>query len=153
RRSKNPRCEADRVDARFGLLSKRNLGKKINLSLGWSMGRFHPVLTPKHKKEGIMKAFRSPAAWGMAFFLVFQLAQAQSDTGHIARKKVAAAQELLGLDFTRAEQDSMRGVLKENLAAYDSLRKVSIPNSLAPVLVFDPIPTGFCYKTRPERMK
>ncbi len=100
-----------------------------------------------------MKSFRSPAAWGMAFLFAVQLAQAQSDTARITRKKVAAAQQLFGFDFTHAEQDSLLGVLKENLAAYDSLRKFSIPNSLAPVLVFDPIPSGFRYKTRPGRMK
>ncbi len=90
-----------------------------------------------------MHSFRTTAVWAMAFIFVFQLAQAKSDTARIIRKKVAAAQDLIGFDFTRGEQDSMLGVLKEYLADYDSLRKFSIPNSIAPVLVFDPIPTGF----------
>ncbi|HLG94465.1 MAG TPA: amidase, partial [candidate division Zixibacteria bacterium] len=100
-----------------------------------------------------MKSFRSTAVLATAFLFVFQLVQAQPDTARITRKKVAAAQELLGLDFTRAEQDSMLGVLKEYLADYDSLRKFSIPNSLAPVLVFDPIPTGFRPTRRPGTAK
>lgn len=100
-----------------------------------------------------MKAFRLSVLLGTAVLFAFQAALAQSDTARISRKKVAAAQQLLGLDFTRAEEDSMLGVLKDNLASYDSLRKYSLPNGLAPVLVFDPIPTGFRHKTGPGKMR
>ena len=100
-----------------------------------------------------MKLFNQTVVFVGVGLFCFQVAQAQPDTSRITRKKVAAAQELLGLDFTRVEQDSMLGVLKEYLANYDSLRKFSIPNSLAPVLVFDPIPTGFRYKARLGKTK
>jgi Asp-tRNA(Asn)/Glu-tRNA(Gln) amidotransferase A subunit family amidase len=95
-----------------------------------------------------MQKLRMSVAAPAAFLLVFQLANAKVDTTRITRSRVAAAQHLLGLNFTRAEQDSMLSVLKEYLTDYDSLRKFSIPNSQAPVLVFDPIPTGFNFKPR-----
>ncbi len=98
-----------------------------------------------------MKSFQLRAALAISLLFVFQLSQAQPDTARITRKKVAAAKELLGLDFTRAEQDSMLGVLKEYLTDYDSLRKFSIPNGLPPALVFDPIPTGFSFKPRAKQ--
>ncbi|MGH8004958.1 MAG: amidase, partial [Limisphaerales bacterium] len=100
-----------------------------------------------------MRLFKQASAFGIAFLFLFQPAFAQPDTARITRKKVAAAQDLLGLNFTRSEQDSMLGVLKEYLTNYDSLRKFSIPNSLAPVLVFDPIPTDFSFKARARQMR
>ena len=100
-----------------------------------------------------MKSFRLRVSLAIVFLSVFQPAFAQPDTARITRKKVAAAQELLGLNFTRAEQDSMLGVLKEYLADYDSLRKFSIPNGLAPALVFDPIPTNFNFKPRAKQTR
>ncbi|HXF48973.1 MAG TPA: amidase [Verrucomicrobiae bacterium] len=98
-----------------------------------------------------MQKLRMSVAAAAAFLLVFQLANAKVDTTRITRSRVAAAQQLLGLNFTRAEQDSMLSVLKEYLTDYDSLRKFTIPNGLAPVLVFDPIPTGFEFKPRSKQ--
>ncbi|MGH8005015.1 MAG: amidase, partial [Limisphaerales bacterium] len=99
------------------------------------------------------RLFKQASAFGIAFLFLFQLAFSQPDTARITRKKVAAAQELLGLDFTRSEQDSMLGVLKEYLTNYDSLRKFSLPNSLAPTLIFDPIPTDFSFKPRTRQTR
>ena len=99
------------------------------------------------------KRFRLTALIFILGFVYWGESFPQSDTSRITRKKVAAAQELLGLDFTRAEQDSMLSVLKEYLTNYDSLRKFSIPNNLAPVLVFDPIPTGFSFNAPTAKMK
>ncbi|MCI0331461.1 MAG: amidase [candidate division Zixibacteria bacterium] len=100
-----------------------------------------------------MKSFRLRAALAMVFLSAFQLAYTQPDTSRITRRKVAAAQDLVGLDFTKTEEDSMLGVLKEYLTNYDSLRKFSIPNNLAPALIFDPIPTNFRSKARARRMQ
>ena len=51
-----------------------------------------------------------------------------------------AAQELLGLHFTDAQLDSARGPIGRNRASYEELRKISLSNSVAPTLVFDPVP-------------
>jgi Asp-tRNA(Asn)/Glu-tRNA(Gln) amidotransferase A subunit family amidase len=100
-----------------------------------------------------MKSFRLLVVLTMVFLFAFSLSQAQPDTARITRKKVAAAQELFGLDFTKTEQDSLLSVLKEYLTDYDSLREFSIPNGLPPALVFDPIPTGFNFKPRAKQTR
>ncbi|RAK66685.1 amidase [Hymenobacter edaphi] len=51
-----------------------------------------------------------------------------------------AAQEVLGLRFTDAQLDSARRDVAENRDSYEALRKLPLPNGLAPVLVFDPVP-------------
>ena len=51
-----------------------------------------------------------------------------------------AAQELLGLRFTDAQLDSVRRDVGENRDSYEALRKLPLPNSVAPTLVFDPVP-------------
>lgn len=58
------------------------------------------------------------------------------------RSTVAAAERLIGLEFTRAERDSMLGDLADNLDSYGKIREITIDNSVAPALVFNPVPTG-----------
>ncbi|GAB3837153.1 amidase [Hymenobacter jeollabukensis] len=56
------------------------------------------------------------------------------------RARAAGGQELLGLRFTDAQLDSARRDVGENRDSYEALRKLPLPNSVAPVLVFDPVP-------------
>ena len=51
-----------------------------------------------------------------------------------------AAQELLGLHFTDAQLDSAKGAIERNRSSFDELRKIALPNTIAPALVFDPVP-------------
>ncbi|WP_324675436.1 amidase [Hymenobacter sp. GOD-10R] len=51
-----------------------------------------------------------------------------------------AAQELFGLSFTEAQLDSTRRNLTSYRESYQTLRGISLPNSVAPSLVFDPRP-------------
>ena len=53
---------------------------------------------------------------------------------------IRAAQELLGLHFTDAQLDSTRRNLAGYRDSYGALRKISLPNGVAPALVFDPRP-------------
>ncbi|MEJ2634696.1 MAG: amidase [Calditrichia bacterium] len=61
----------------------------------------------------------------------------------ITASDVAVAENLLGLKFSPAEQDSMLGDLEGNLQSYRELRKVPLPNSVPPALEFNPVPVGF----------
>src|SRR5690606_12556034 len=45
--------------------------------------------------------------------------------------------------FTPAEKDSMIGSLTNQRSRYESLREIALDNSVAPSLVFNPLPTGF----------
>lgn len=69
--------------------------------------------------------------FGMGFWL-------GSHQEELTKSDVFSAAKLIGLDFTVAEVDSMMDGLKGNLQAYEALRSQSIPNDLAPSLVFMP---------------
>jgi Asp-tRNA(Asn)/Glu-tRNA(Gln) amidotransferase A subunit family amidase len=53
---------------------------------------------------------------------------------------VRAAQQLLGLSFTDAQLDSTRRNLTSYRDSYEALRKIPLPNSVAPSVSFDPRP-------------
>jgi len=55
---------------------------------------------------------------------------------------IAAAEKLIGLEFTEAERDSMIAELVSNLESYEKLRAVPLSNSVPPALSFDPGPAA-----------
>ncbi|MER3524099.1 MAG: amidase [Ignavibacteria bacterium] len=78
----------------------------------------------------------------LVFIHVDALGQAPSAPDTITRHNVAAAESLIGLSFNDAKRDSMVDGLVEQLRAYCALRGVSLPNSIPPALVFNPLPVG-----------
>jgi Asp-tRNA(Asn)/Glu-tRNA(Gln) amidotransferase A subunit family amidase len=66
---------------------------------------------------------------------------------------VIAAEKLIGLSFTDAKRDSMLDGLKDQLGNYESLRKVSLANSVPPAILFNPIPVGMRFETKRKPMK
>ena len=60
----------------------------------------------------------------------------------ITRVSVANSEKLIGLKFTDVKRDSMLDGLKDQLANYESIRKVSLANSIPPAIIFNPIPVG-----------
>ena len=52
---------------------------------------------------------------------------------------ISAAEKIAGLDFDRAERKQMLGGLERNLSSYQELRKLELPNSLPPALLFLPL--------------
>ncbi len=60
--------------------------------------------------------------------------QKDLDTWHIR-----AAEKIVGLNFTARERAMMRRNLTGNLASYQELRKVELPNSIPPALLFKPL--------------
>ncbi|GAB2457103.1 amidase [Hymenobacter qilianensis] len=63
-----------------------------------------------------------------------------ADLPPITVPMLQAAQGLLGLNFTDAQLDSTRRDLEDNRKDYEQLRQAKLPNSVAPTLVFDPVP-------------
>jgi len=55
---------------------------------------------------------------------------------------ITAAERISGLSFTGEERRMMLGDLKRNLSSYLELRKVEIPNSIPPALLFAPLIAG-----------
>ncbi len=61
-----------------------------------------------------------------------------------------AAAQLIGLAFSPAERDSMQSALTQNRDNYEALQKIDLPNSVAPAMLFNPLPTGFVLPTGPN---
>ena len=60
----------------------------------------------------------------------------------ITATSIAAAEELAGLTFDDAERTMMLEGLKTQQARIEALHKIPLPNSVAPAIVFDPMPVG-----------
>jgi Asp-tRNA(Asn)/Glu-tRNA(Gln) amidotransferase A subunit family amidase len=63
--------------------------------------------------------------------------------GEITPISIEAAAELIGLSFTPAEKDSMINALTTQRNNFEILRKTKLENSVAPALIFNPLPQGF----------
>lgn len=80
--------------------------------------------------------------------------QQQSLQSPITRDIVASAEKLMGLQFSEAKRDSMLDGLKDQLDNYENIRKVHLPNSTPPAVLFNPIPVGMKFQNerKPFRM-
>lgn len=65
------------------------------------------------------------------------------NVGEINPSTIDASADLIGLSFTPQEKDSMIGTLNSHRSNFDLLRKTKLANSVAPALVFNPLPQGF----------
>ena len=61
----------------------------------------------------------------------------------ITNAMITEAGNLIGLQFTKVEKDSMGVLLKEQLGYYQTIRKTKLNNSVVPAVAFNPIPIGF----------
>jgi len=71
----------------------------------------------------------------------------------ITADMVATASKLFDLEFTAAERDSMLDNLNNARTNYEALRKIDLPNDVAPALYFNPLPAGFTMPTGPSSFK
>ena len=87
--------------------------------------------------------------------LVLFLGISDQDPQHppITKNQIAAAEQLIRLDFTDAERDSMLSNLEEQAGQYEQLREIPLSNSVPPALVFDPVPVGFKFGTERHPFK
>jgi hypothetical protein len=75
--------------------------------------------------------------------LLFPLtAFAQEEPDSLTAHDISHAEKLIGLKFTDATRDSMLDGMKYHLGNYDAMRKISVPNSALPAMVFRPVPIG-----------
>ncbi len=61
----------------------------------------------------------------------------------ISKKDIEVAEKLFGLEFSRAERDSMLGSVNQNLESFKTIHDFCLENRTPPSLVFNPIPPGF----------
>ncbi|MEI6455724.1 MAG: amidase [bacterium] len=60
------------------------------------------------------------------------------------------AEKLIGMQFSRAENDSMLQTLNDQLRNYENIRKVAISNSVPPAIWFNPAPVGATFSKEPK---
>lgn len=82
------------------------------------------------------------AALCLLSFLTGGFFQDEEEPNPITKEMVAAAEKLIGLEFTEVERDSMLEGLKEQLEDYQSIRNIPLDNSVPPAILFNPIPAG-----------
>ncbi len=78
---------------------------------------------------------------------VFGQDQTETDSLPFAVTVIDHAEQLIGLEFTESEQDSMLLDLVSYLKFYEAIRKLPLDNSVTPALDFNPIPLGFIIDT------
>ena len=61
------------------------------------------------------------------------------------------AAAVIGLEFSRAEKDSMVEDLSDLLENYESLRGIEMPNSIVPAFVFNPILPGMVFENKSSK--
>ena len=64
---------------------------------------------------------------------------------------IATAEEIAGIHFDPAEREMMVDSLKQLEQRLEPLHKLSLPNSVAPSIVFDPMPPGMKPPSEPRR--
>jgi len=63
--------------------------------------------------------------------------------GDITPATIDSAADLIGLSYSPQEKDSMITTLNNQRSNFETLRKTKLENSIAPSLVFNPLPQGF----------
>ncbi|HTK82883.1 MAG TPA: amidase [Bacteroidota bacterium] len=71
----------------------------------------------------------------------------ESTVNPITREQVIGAEHVMGLTFSDSKRDSMLDGLRDQLGNYEKLRKISIPNSIPPAIIFNPVPQGMKFDT------
>ena len=61
----------------------------------------------------------------------------------ITKKNIENAEQIIGLDFSNTERDSMVESLNDQLNNYKKIRELHLKNSIPPAIIFNPIPVGF----------
>ena len=79
---------------------------------------------------------------GSAAFLALGFTLGRN-TAAITPATIDSAAELVGLAFSPSEKDSMLGALATQRSNFEILRKTKLENSVAPALIFNPLPQGF----------
>ncbi|MFH0946920.1 MAG: amidase [Planctomycetota bacterium] len=71
-----------------------------------------------------------------------QARPAQGEARGITIEAIQAAEEIAGISFSSEEREQLRRELSSQVQSYEELRKLHLPNDVAPALLFDPAPPG-----------
>ncbi len=62
--------------------------------------------------------------------------------GEITPEVIREAEKVAGITFIPEEREQMLGEVRDHVESYEALQEVDVPNSVAPVLDFDPVLPG-----------
>src|SRR5688500_19065752 len=79
-------------------------------------------------------------------------AQAAQQGAEITAATIACAEELAGLEFSEEERAAIARGLRNQRQSITQLRAMPIDNSVAPAIVFNPLPAGFTPSTEKRKM-
>ena len=102
------------------------------------------------KKRGFNKI------WILVFFLViaflivsgFFILHFLKGGRRITTRDIKTSEKIIGLNFTLKERKMMLDNLEDNLSDYEEIRKISIPNHVAPALYFNPVVPGMKFEKK-----
>lgn len=98
-----------------------------------------------NEKKGVSKLWLYIALLFIFLFVLFQVFNInlvslfRGSGGELTPKQMAAAANVMGLEFTPAELELMKEDVRENLEAYQKLRKMRLHNNVFPAINFNPL--------------
>jgi Asp-tRNA(Asn)/Glu-tRNA(Gln) amidotransferase A subunit family amidase len=87
-----------------------------------------------------------------SFLIIFFLLLISFQSSNEETDPIAAAETLIGLEFTQAERDSLRDGLEDLKESYRAMREYPLANSNMPAILFNPIPPGFIIPDKQEKI-
>jgi Asp-tRNA(Asn)/Glu-tRNA(Gln) amidotransferase A subunit family amidase len=71
----------------------------------------------------------------------------------ITKENISSAENIIGLEFSDEERDSMLTNLDTQLVNYQNIRKVELANNIPPAIIFNPVPVGFKFTDEQKEIK
>src|SRR5688500_14129741 len=87
-------------------------------------------------RRRFLRLFPAALAAGASSSVLAQ--QQQQPPPRVSKEAIDCAEDIIGLDFTDAQEEAMRRGLSTNLNAYEQLRKLPMPNGVEPAIHFTP---------------
>ena len=109
------------------------------------------VADPTYDRRSFMSYFAS-IGLGSTLLPGVLWAQAAQQGAEITAATIACAEELAGLEFSEEERARIARGLRNQRQSIAQLRAVPLDNSVAPALVFNPLPAGFTPSTEKRKM-
>jgi Asp-tRNA(Asn)/Glu-tRNA(Gln) amidotransferase A subunit family amidase len=77
----------------------------------------------------------------------------QQQPQRVSKETLRAAEQLIGIELTDAQEAMALSGVNRNLASYESLRKIDVPLDTEPTIAFHPAPPGKKFKTAKIKIK
>lgn len=90
---------------------------------------------------------------GSAIFVLGSFAALKLENMPVTKEMISSAKQMIGIELTAAQADSLVGSMNYYRGTYEALRKLDLPNSVVPALQFNPVPVGFKFPDQSNGFK